>query len=171
VSADQDWSGGGFGKYKGLPLKVITDRFEECAAKPSMRSITAILRIAREQLEARGGLGKQPYYGIFFAGIGLIGLATSFVLPQEMKLPVMGASAGILLAAGAFSYGAWTTRKERALNLAQEGEILDRAGESIRRILEHDIPLQPLTREQRETIWDIMKRHPQHAPIRSLLEL
>jgi hypothetical protein len=171
MSVDQDWSGGGHGRYKGLPLKKISELFEACVERPSMRSIAAVLRITREQMEARGGLGKQPYYGVFFGVIGFLGMIAALIAPTDLRNTFLAASAGILLAGIAFGYGAWSTRTDRSLNLAQEKEIRDRAGAAIAAMLQHDFDLQPLTREQRDTVHEILKQHPQHAPIGKLLKL
>ena len=136
-----------------------------------MRSITAVLRIAREQLEARGGLGKQPYYGVFFGVLSLLGFGASMFAPAELRTTFLAGSAGIMLAALAFGYGSLSTRTARNLNLAQEKEIRNLAGAAVSKILENNIDLQPLTREQVDTVSEIVKQHPQHGSISRLLDL
>ncbi|MEZ0327765.1 MAG: hypothetical protein ACAH95_17865 [Fimbriimonas sp.] len=158
LSADPDWSGGGFGKYKGLPLKEIEARFEQCVADPSMRSVSAVLRIAREQIEARGDLGKQPYYAAFFAAVALALLGVSFFFPEDLRKKAWMMSGGMFLAFFAFLAGAVSTRKARGMNLRQERAIREKAGWALEELLKHDFQLKPLLREQQETLSEIQKQ-------------
>jgi hypothetical protein len=168
LTADPEWSGGGFGKYKGLPLKDIDDRFAQCVAEPSMRSVSAVLRIAREQIEARGDLGKQPYYAAFFGAVALAIAGGAFLLPEELRRQAFFIAGGLSLAFLAFAGGAISTRRVRNMNLAQEREIRERAGAALEAILAHDFPLKPLTREQTETVQSILKARKSEALARLL---
>ncbi|MFZ4507627.1 MAG: hypothetical protein ACOYON_08030 [Fimbriimonas sp.] len=48
--------GGEFGRYKGLTLHEIRLRLDQCTAEPSRRSLSAVMRLVREQLDSRGHL-------------------------------------------------------------------------------------------------------------------
>jgi hypothetical protein len=133
-----------------------------------MRSVTAVLRIAREQIEARGDLGKQPHYAIFFGGLGLVAIALSFVL-TEMQRPLLMGGGGAILAALAFVFGHLKTAQARTLNLRQERAIRQSAKEALEHILTHPIESKPLTREQRDTLGDILKRTGESEALRRLL--
>jgi hypothetical protein len=158
MSIDPDWSGGGFGKYKGLSLREIDAAFAQCVSHPSSRSIAAVLRITREQIEARGGLGKQPYYAVFFLMVALAaGLVALGVGEIRDKALIVAGALGFVSAA--FAVGSIRVRKERNLNLVQEREIRRRAGLAIEEMLKEVSLPEPLTREQRETLSEISKEH------------
>ena len=75
---------GGFGKGQALPLEDVIALFEACEAEPAMRSVTAILRVAREQLEARGSLRVNGWMGGIF-----VVLAMAEAVAYSMKVPVL----------------------------------------------------------------------------------
>ncbi len=158
MHADPDWSGGNFGKYKGLPLKEIDARFAQCVADPSMRSVTAVLRIAREQIESRGDLGKQPYYAAFFAFVALTIFGVSFLFPPELRQKAWLVAGGMVFAFLAFAAGSLSTRRARSMNLQQERAIREKAGLALEQLLLHEFPVKTLTREQRETLDAIKKQ-------------
>jgi hypothetical protein len=170
LSADPNWSGGGYGKYKGLPLKVIEGRFAQCAADPSMRSVSAVLRITREQIEARGELGHQPHLAAFFGGVALILFAGSFFVPATLRPQAWSLSGGLTLAFLAFSAGSFATRHARKMNVEQEREILAGARNALQEILKHGIVLKPLTREQKETVMSILKQEGENPALDQLLQ-
>jgi hypothetical protein len=148
------------GRYSGLTLTEIRERFDVCVADPSMRSVSAVLRITREQLEARGHLGAYP---VIFAGAAAITAAAALAgtrLPPaiaEHSLKIVFGGAAATLALG---YGTWNVRLERRAALAQEREIRRLAAETLVAILKHDFKRKPLLREQEQTLRDLMRREP-----------
>lgn len=70
-----DGTGGGYGKYTGLTVAAIAERFRYLAEEGQGRSARAILRMVHEQTEARGGLGTQR----LLAGLALIVTVVLFV--------------------------------------------------------------------------------------------
>ncbi len=123
-----------------------------------MRSVTAVLRITREQLESRGDLGKQPYFAAFFGSLAAFALAASLFLPDELRTKAFMLAGGMVFAALVFGVGALSTRRIRAMNLHQERAIRERAGAALEQLLQHDFPLKALTREQDETLREIRRQ-------------
>jgi hypothetical protein len=162
-----DGTGGGYGKYAGISLGEIESKFKACEAQPSMRSVSALLRIAREQLEARGQLGVYPRLATIAAAATLGSLAAWPIAPERFQSLLLRASmvAGFLtliLAIGVASL--WRTRRA---NLHQERAIRQMAVASLRVILAAEPPLKPLTREQRDTVRELAAK----ARARDLLRL
>lgn len=156
-------TGGGFGKYAGLSVEQIRGRFEQCVADPSMRSISAILRITREQLEARGYLGVYPSLARAALAIALALLGLRFVLPEALASTALQAAAVAGSCAVLLGLGAWKVRLDRRANLAQEAAIRRAAIESILAILQHPVSLKPLIREHRDLVRELIRKDKAHG--------
>jgi len=162
--------GGGFGKYQGLTLAETQALFDTCIADPSMRSISAVLRVTREQLDARGQLGTYPIFAWIAAFAALAGgVARQFgpaaIEPVATKTFLGAGVVFLLLVATTLP-----TRKVRRMNVAQEREIREMAVHALLTILEAKPALKPLTVEQETTIKILLRKNPAAARLRVLLE-
>jgi hypothetical protein len=148
---------GGFGKGKALPLDEVIALFESCQAEPAMRSVTAILRVAREQLEARGALRVNGWLGWTF-----IVLAISEAVAFALKIPVLkdywpyglaSALVGLILVIGMIS-----VRSTAAAAEAQKAVIAERAILSLTVLAENpDWKRKPLDWSNRLTLERLVK--------------
>lgn len=161
--------GGGFGKYQGLTVTEVQALFDTCMQDPSMRSISAVLRITREQLEARGQLGIYPV----FACVDLAICAAAAVLRQfgpasltEIATKAALGTAGVF---GLLLISTLPTWRARRTNLAQERAIRDRAVAALVTILESRPALKPLTIEQEFTVKILLRKAEGSEPLRTLL--
>lgn len=162
--------GGGVGRYRGLPLEQIAERFAACVAEPSMRSLSAVLRITREQLDARGGLGHYPVVTMIAGVISLALLGALPFMPKELRDMVIKVSLGGPLITLILAYATWTSRKPRRAAIAQEREIRKLAVQSLEKILETPFTMKPLLREQVDTLRGLLKHYPDSSRIRQLLK-
>lgn len=171
IEVESDGTGGGFGKHRGITLKDIRDRFELCENDPSMRSISAVLRITREQLEARGQLGIYPSLATIAFAICLASWILRFVLTGDFselaqKFAIGSGAVGVLLMLGVAKV--WNPRRE---NLRQEQIIRELAAKSINTILQSQPPLKPLLREQRDTVKEIVRKVSDSGQVAELLQV
>jgi hypothetical protein len=149
--------GGGYGRYSGLTLAEIESRFDLCVADPSMRSISAVLRLTREQIDARGHLGHFPTYAILMGAVVVI-CAVGLPFLPEFRQAMLGGLAGSSIIWAILMFGVVRLRDVRRSNLEQEMRIRRAALVALTEILAKNPPLKPLTREQRDTTIDIYKR-------------
>jgi hypothetical protein len=161
--------GRGAGGYHGLDLEHLEERFEQCVREPSMRSASAILRITREQIMARGQLSVYPKLTYGFLLLGGILFGVSPWLSPDLKKSAMPAAAGCIALAAILAYGAVTSHRERRASIVQEREIYRLATEALERLLVHPFPRKPLTREQVDTLKDLIRRSPNSTALRELL--
>lgn len=154
-----DGTGGGYGKTPGLPVREILSLFDAAAARPSMRSVRSILRLAREQIEARGGLGA-------FVGLAWFGALATSALGGVWRAWPAGpvgpyAVASVAAVALVLAGGAFTTRHERRANLAQEALIRERAIAALQRI-QDDPAFVPDTLDwsERNALQKLARKHP-----------
>jgi hypothetical protein len=151
--------GGGLGKYAGLTLSEIDDRLQRCAREPSMRSLSAALRITREQLLARGDLGTYPkLLGVFSALLAVMFVLAEFNSTVAQSRLQWGMA--LTFAIAALGVGVLATRKERRASLRQELEIKLLAIRTLEAIEAHPFPLRPLEREQVETLRTLLRLRP-----------
>lgn len=156
------------GRYQGRSLPEISELFEACVREPSMRSVTAILRITREQLDARGALGSYPYIGAGMAVISAgILLADAFIpgFAEHARMLTIGVPAVTLMVFA----GVWHARHERKAGVAQEKQIRRMAADALVKVIAHDFRRKPLEREHVLALRDLMKREPRPG-LEALLE-
>lgn len=123
-----------------------------------MRSISAILRIAREQFDARGQLGVYPRLAWFAATAAIAFGGASLIFTGKERSFCLEGLAGSLCVAALLLLTIWSTREARGSNIYQEAQIREMAAKSILKILESEPTLKPLTIEQEATVKDLMKR-------------
>jgi hypothetical protein len=161
--------GGGYGRFQGLKLAEIQVLFDKCIEEPSMRSISAVLRITREQLDARGQLGIYPLFAWIAGAACAVGLAIRLIGPHNMSeiatKTALGAGTVFLLLLGTTIPG----RTIRRTNVEQEKLIRKMAVDSLAKILEHNPTLKPLTIEQETTVKILLRKTESAESIRALL--
>lgn len=134
--------------------------FDACRKDPSMRSVSAILRLTREQLHERGNLGVYPK--LFKGACVLLAIAFPFGPLShgetfDLWLKVM---LGLGAVAAALGYGVWDARELRQERTRQEAAIRTLAADALAEILRHDFPRKPLLREQEQTLRELMRAVP-----------
>jgi len=166
---EQDGRGEGYGRYQGLPVSEIQALFEKCVQEPTMRSISAILRITREQLDARGQLGVYPVLTWIAVGICGLSLIGRFALPASVREMATKAAMGAGCVSVLLLLSTIPAMRTRKRNLAQEAAIRRAAAKAISEILESEPMLKPLTFEQEFTVKLFLKDDPQNQVLRRLL--
>lgn len=158
-SVELEGRGAGMGRYQGQSLPEIARVFERCIQEPSMRSVTAVLRITREQLDARGALGSYPYIAV---ALGVLSVAVFLVarfvpnLPSQVRMLEIGLPATTALVL----FGIWHARHERRAGVAQEREIRRMAADALALLAAQDFRRKPLEREHILTLTDLLRREP-----------
>jgi fluoride ion exporter CrcB/FEX len=160
-----DGRGGGFGKFTGMTVRELSGLFDRVSADSTMRSVSAVLRIAREQLEARWHMGNLRIMAIF-CGFVAIGFSIAYPLvPQTVKVSILK---GILGGFTAFiCFGVATLSTHRATNaaIAQERAIRDLAVDALARIVEEPgFKAKPLDADQRRILADLLKTTKRNEP-------
>jgi len=161
--------GGGYGKFQGLNLAEIQGLFDKCVDDPSMRSISAVLRITREQLDARGQLGIYPVFSWIAGSASILGLAVRLVGPPNFaeiatKTALGAGTVFLLLLASTVP-----SRHSRRTNVEQEKLIRKMAVDALQKLLESQPTLKPLTFEQEVTVKILLKTSPTAESLRTLL--
>ena len=168
-AVDDDWTGGGYGRYPGLSMSEIRRRFNQCLTDPSPRSISAIFRIAHEQIEARGRLGLNLAAAKVCLALAVVSLGVAFAMnPESRTIPFEGAGIGafgVLL----FGIGAFRIRHAVRMNINQERQIRQEALAAIETLLNQDVDPRPLTREQRDLLREMLKKEKHAGKARDLL--
>lgn len=132
-----DGTGGGFGKHTGIPVRETLAIFARTAEEPKMRSVRTILRIGREQIEARGHLNVGGKVTGLFVGLAVIAGIVWVANVPTLKESAPMAVAVCLAIAACMAVGSYSTRRERRVNLAQEKLIRDGARDALRKIVAH----------------------------------
>ncbi|MDR3692398.1 MAG: hypothetical protein P4L46_23650 [Fimbriimonas sp.] len=162
--------GEGFGRYAGLTIAEIRTRFDACVEDPTMRSISAVLRITREQLDARGQLGVYPVFAWIAAAFAVVGLIGRYVAPSALhewatKLAIGASCAFVLLLISVVP-----TRHARRGNLLQEQAIREAATAALVQILNEGPVLKELTFDQEMTVKILMKKTAGSEKLQVLLQ-
>lgn len=119
LSEEVDGTGGGYGKYPGLSVAQVAERFRFLAEEGEGRSVRAILRIVHEQTEARGHLGTQRLLAVLSGSatfaLGVIRLLSAD--PPFMLNVYLGVTAvvTVLFTIGAVSIGKVSKRNDAQL--------------------------------------------------------
>lgn len=146
-----------------------------------MRGVSAVLRIAREQLNARGQHRTPMIIAVGFPIMGgVLFVLSKFLHPGEPtnvppppggagQMNLLAISYGFFFIGGLFAFGALQDRKRERERKEQQDEIARLAAESLDRILVHRFERKPLTREQVDTLRQIQKMAPATSAIGELL--
>ena len=160
-----DGTGGGFGKFKGKTVRELSELFDRVATEPNMRSVSAVLRIAREQIEARGSLGMYPMMAAIAGVVAIGGAVGYYLVPSGLKEGFLKGGLGGLVAAAAFLAGVISTRRETRAALAQERAIRDLAIDALARIAEDPgFKAKALDYDQRRILTELLKRSKRQDP-------
>lgn len=135
MKPELDGTGAGYGKFSGKTLGEIREIFERCEAEPTMRSASIVLRVAREQLEARGGLGHYPVYAAIAGAVFAASFVVKIFLPENVQSAVPKFQAAIGLVTVALLIGVFSTAGDRKRGLAQERAIIELSRGSLERIV------------------------------------
>ncbi len=130
-----DGTGGGYGKFAGKTIGEIREIYDRCEADPSMRSVSIVLRVAREQLEARGGLGHYPALAIITGVVFGLSFVVKGFLPPDMQANAPKIQLGLGLVTVALLIGVYLTGHDRKTGVAQEKAIIDLSRQTLDRIV------------------------------------
>jgi hypothetical protein len=167
-SADLQGRGSGMGRYQGWTIEEIRVAFDRCLEDRSMRSVTAILRITREQLDARGSLGSYPYIAAALIVMSLLVFLLAWFVPN-LPETFRALEIGLPITAAMVLFGVWHARHDRRAGVTQEKEIRRMASDALAQLVPHDFRRKPLEREHIMTLQDLIKREPRPG-LEKLLE-
>jgi hypothetical protein len=134
-----------------------------------MRSVTAVLRITREQIDARGQLSIYPRLALAFALASPVLFSIQSRLPKELQSKALPAAIGLGALSLILFYGSVSTHKERQASVAQVKRIQALAAETLETLLKVEFTWKPLTREHLDTLRDLIKVHPEKDCLKVLL--
>jgi hypothetical protein len=124
---------GNFGKFTALPVAEVEAIFARCAEQADRRALSAVLRIAREQIEARGSLDSYVratyFFGALAAGLG----ATALLWPAARGM-FAGGAIGSGGAAAVLAYSAVRNKEYRREGRVAEARLETAARDAIETI-------------------------------------
>jgi len=172
LSAELDGKGGGLGKFKGLTVRELSALFEAELSEPTMLSFSAVLRITREQIEARGALTAYPLMTGICAVCAVIAGIVWLVSSDHGKQLAIRGLIGSGLACLAFGAGWMTNRKQTKASIAQEKAIRKLAIESLIKIAENPkFKPKELNDDQHRILRDLLKKtKTKNAALSALLQ-
>jgi hypothetical protein len=165
-----DGTGRGYGKYRGITVAEFERLLESCRRDPTMRGASAVLRIAREQIEARGDLSVHPFlFGtcllLFVASLAAHQYATGFLRQWADKVAI--ACGFLALLHGYVTFTTWRDRREASY---QERRIREAALDALVEIVRAPgFSPKPLDFTQELTLKRLLKRTRRRDP--ELLQL
>ncbi|HWD38474.1 MAG TPA: hypothetical protein VG944_06470 [Fimbriimonas sp.] len=160
-----DGTGGGYGKFKGISVREVSQLFDRVAAEPNMRAFSAVLRISREQVEARGSLGMYSVMTILMAPVLAICILLVLFGPTSAHKQFLQATAASTLLFVIFGSAYLSSRKLTRASVAQERAIRDLAVDALERIAtEPSFKPKPLDHDQKLILKDLLKRTKRSEP-------
>lgn len=170
MKPELDGTGGGYGKFRGMTMGEIREIFQRCEADPSMRSVSIVLRVAREQLIARGGLGNYPVLAAIAGAVFAASFIVKGFLPADQQSSVPKIQAGIGMVTLALLIGVMATSRDRKRGVAQERAIMALSRETLEKIVSaRDFEPKPLDFTQTLTMKNLLAGA-KNSPARSLLK-
>src|SRR5579862_5785053 len=165
LSPELDGTGAGFGKNKGITVRELSGQFARLAEDGTMRSFSAVLRISREQIEARGEFGVVRLCFFLCFGMSALGTIWYFFTPTEMRrLPLLVALGG-LVASAAFATGLIRSRTHVKASFAQVGAIRDLSLDALAQIAASPaFKPKPLDFTQRLHLRELLKKTKRNEP-------
>lgn len=173
LSPELDGTGGGYGKNRGMTVREMSEQFERFCEDASMRSFTAVIRISREQMEARGELGITKK-GMIISGICAIAVWSAYPFTsdriRETLLKIGIACAAVTIA---FSFGVASTHKHAKSAHAQERAIREVTLDALVKIASSPgFKAKPLDFSQRHYLGLILKKSKRRdAEVLAVLDL
>lgn len=170
IDKELDGRGGGYGKFSGMTVAELSEFFQKCESDSGMRAVSAILRVSREQVMARGQLGYYPVY----AGVSVLAFAVSFVVIPFLPAALQSEAPKFQMACGFVAFalvaGVLLNSKDRRASVAQERAIRALTAASLARVVSApDFLAKPLDYTQQMTLRDVLKGQKGH-PAWKLLE-
>ena len=158
LDAATDGTGGGYGKYPGLTVEAVAERFRFLAEEGQGRSARAILRIVHEQTEARGRLGSQRLVVALSAGVAAVLFVLRLVVSPETRDQFTTPLDVALGATALFGLGAATLHRTTVRGEAQVREIRRLALVALGLLTQREgfVP-KPLEREHRASLGDLRR--------------
>jgi len=173
LSPHLDGTGGGFGKHKGMTVRQMSEQFERIVEDVSMRSFTAVIRISREQVEARGQLGVNKYIVIGCAIAAAISFIVAICVPGRIRETMVRGGLACAGASVAFGIGVLRTREHTRAALAQERAIRDITVDALVKIASNPtFKPKPLDFTQRIFLQETLKKSKRDEPaLTAILEI
>jgi hypothetical protein len=127
IDPSLDGAGGGYGKFKGMTVREISQIFSRVETDADMRGLKGILRICYEQLEGRSHLAVSAQAAAVLGVVTTLLLASiPLVSGHDRDLLFKACGVSAILFAG-FLSGAISTRKSAREAIAQERAIAEMA--------------------------------------------
>ena len=171
ISPELEGRGGGFGKNPGHTIAEIQALFDKCLSDVSMRSISVVLRITREQLESRGQLGLEPVLAmsacvcaVLFGGLRYFGPESLSAIATKAFLGAVSVSVILFLVSVSSS-------RARKTNLAQQRVIREMAVRTLTALLDQQPKLKPLTLEQSILVKSLIRLGAHAEKLKALLAI
>jgi hypothetical protein len=124
-----------------------------------------ILRIAREQMEARGGLGAYPVFAAISGFAFVVTVVVSPFLPHDTRMSLIKTQVALGAITVALIGGIFATNGDRKRALAQEKAICDASLETLVRITSNPaFKLKELDFTQALTVKELVKKSSPSAP-------
>lgn len=160
--------------YHKMTIEEIKESFDRLVSDPTMRSLSAVLRIGQEQLDARGRLGK--YKNIAFI-TGVTSLVAVFAAPAASRSRIAEKNLQIFqwVCVGVCVFTVimlLRIRNELEKNLSEENELrkmILTAAQKIH-VAESFSPM-PLSDEQRSTLRESMKQEGYRGDLNDILDV
>ena len=156
-------------RYRRLNTVEVVEAFGRCEAQPSMRSITAVLRITREQIRSRGQQGGFARFALGAIVVVAMVIIADKYGPLGIQHPVLTAAIGLVAIGLLFLFGVVGSAGQRLDTQAEEEEIKRLAIHAIDRIWRHPFRRKPLQREHIDTLQDLAKMAPHNETLRDIL--
>ena len=156
---------------RGSNLRSVADleeAFAKCEEDHSMRAVTSILRILREQLEVRSKSQGNLAVGGVYLFAGLAPTLGYFALPARLHLHNLVFACFFDAIGLTYFYGAYSVRTVVREYKDEESEIKKLATSSLERIWRQPFPRKPLNNEHTEALKKLLKVSPANE---TLLEL
>jgi len=157
--------------YDKRTVAELAVAFAKCEEEESMRAVTAVLRITREQLKPRNRFREHPILAAVMLSVGLACLVATSIAPDRLRQGMFSGAAIFSLVGVLYLYGALSVRAEVRIDKEEERAIKELAIASLERIWRKSFRRKPLEREHIETIDDLLKLAPHNETLRELQAL
>ncbi len=165
LNPDLDGTGGGFGKNKGMTVREMSEQFDRIASDGSVRAFSAILRISREQVEARGEFGVLRLIFFLCSGFAVVSAVAMALLSDPGRVIAMRCALGGLVAASLFAAGLLKNRAHAKAAFAQVAAIRDLSVDALVRVArEEGFKPKPLDFTQRHYLEELLKKTKRKEP-------
>ncbi|RYG49394.1 hypothetical protein EON79_01450 [bacterium] len=109
-----------YGKHEYLTMDRVEDQFQKCLRDHSMRSVSAVVRISREQISARGSLGSYRWVGALFFVVAIVAAIATPLLPESIAESVKMFAMGSAVVTVVIGFGVLATWKDTQRYTSEE---------------------------------------------------